>query len=105
MCIRDSLRSVDQHKGNVYAGENDFVMDELNRYINEAKSSRIKEAMKFESLYKGEDGRSEGRNLEFELRQITFMNEPSLLVMIKDCLLYTSPSPRDRQKSRMPSSA
>ena len=24
---------------------------------------------------------------------------------IRDCLLYTSPSPRDRQKSRMPSSA
>ena len=24
---------------------------------------------------------------------------------IEDCLLYTSPSPRDRQKSRMPSSA
>ena len=27
------------------------------------------------------------------------------LVWYKDCLLYTSPSPRDRQKSRMPSSA
>ena len=26
-------------------------------------------------------------------------------VMYKPCLLYTSPSPRDRQKSRMPSSA
>ena len=25
--------------------------------------------------------------------------------LIMDCLLYTSPSPRDRQKSRMPSSA
>ena len=25
--------------------------------------------------------------------------------IVKDCLLYTSPSPRDRQKSRMPSSA
>ena len=25
--------------------------------------------------------------------------------MAKNCLLYTSPSPRDRQKSRMPSSA
>ena len=25
--------------------------------------------------------------------------------MVEDCLLYTSPSPRDRQKSRMPSSA
>ena len=26
-------------------------------------------------------------------------------IEIDDCLLYTSPSPRDRQKSRMPSSA
>ena len=25
--------------------------------------------------------------------------------MVQSCLLYTSPSPRDRQKSRMPSSA
>ena len=27
------------------------------------------------------------------------------LIGVSDCLLYTSPSPRDRQKSRMPSSA
>ena len=27
------------------------------------------------------------------------------VVNINSCLLYTSPSPRDRQKSRMPSSA
>ena len=27
------------------------------------------------------------------------------LTQIYNCLLYTSPSPRDRQKSRMPSSA
>ena len=26
-------------------------------------------------------------------------------VRLSNCLLYTSPSPRDRQKSRMPSSA
>ena len=26
-------------------------------------------------------------------------------ILINSCLLYTSPSPRDRQKSRMPSSA
>ena len=26
-------------------------------------------------------------------------------LVIENCLLYTSPSPRDRQKSRMPSSA
>ena len=29
----------------------------------------------------------------------------SLYAILKSCLLYTSPSPRDRQKSRMPSSA
>ena len=29
----------------------------------------------------------------------------NLFARIGDCLLYTSPSPRDRQKSRMPSSA
>ena len=28
-----------------------------------------------------------------------------ILLQVMDCLLYTSPSPRDRQKSRMPSSA
>ena len=36
-------------------------------------------------------------------------NEDKILETIKEyigsCLLYTSPSPRDRQKSRMPSSA
>ena len=29
----------------------------------------------------------------------------ALMAMVLVCLLYTSPSPRDRQKSRMPSSA
>ena len=32
-------------------------------------------------------------------------NLKELNAQCKDCLLYTSPSPRDRQKSRMPSSA
>ena len=27
------------------------------------------------------------------------------LELVRDCLLYTSPSPRDRTRSRMPSSA
>ena len=40
--------------------------------------------------------------------KIMLFDEPTSALdpeMIKDCLLYTSPSPRDRQKSRMPSSA
>ena len=32
-------------------------------------------------------------------------NEAGVLARVVGCLLYTSPSPRDRQKSRMPSSA
>ena len=32
-------------------------------------------------------------------------DEGMLMVLDEDCLLYTSPSPRDRQKTRMPSSA
>ena len=31
------------------------------------------------------------------------LNEPT--GQFKDCLLYTSPSPRDKRQSRMPSSA
>ena len=33
------------------------------------------------------------------------INENHFVELYKNCLLYTSPSPRDRQKSRMPSSA
>ena len=32
-------------------------------------------------------------------------NKPVLIITPLACLLYTSPSPRDRQRSRMPSSA
>ena len=39
-------------------------------------------------------------------QEATYRNAPTSVIH-KDmtCLLYTSPSPRDRQKSRMPSSA
>ena len=36
---------------------------------------------------------------------VTFLEMPSNSVWVRDCLLYTSPSPRDRTRSRMPSSA
>ena len=35
----------------------------------------------------------------------TLFTHPLSRTFINSCLLYTSPSPRDRQKSRMPSSA
>ena len=43
------------------------------------------------------------------LTGLVFRDEGSTLVFgrdtVSDCLLYTSPSPRDRTRSRMPSSA
>ena len=50
----------------------------------------------------GEYTASIGGNTTFDSNQAeTFIPYADLT----DCLLYTSPSPRDRQKSRMPSSA
>ena len=45
--------------------------------------------------------------LSKEILGIPMINENVRLknICIVNCLLYTSPSPRDRQKSRMPSSA
>ena len=43
--------------------------------------------------------------VEEESREIETQDLESELELKKPCLLYTSPSPRDRQKSRMPSSA
>ena len=40
-----------------------------------------------------------------QINEQTLSFIPKLLAMVVVCLLYTSPSPRDRQKSRMPSSA
>ena len=37
--------------------------------------------------------------------QLNIIDAVETLYMLISCLLYTSPSPRDRQKSRMPSSA
>ena len=56
------------------------------------------------------DGRVEAvfegdKNKVDELIEFCHYGPPAAKVSSVDCLLYTSPSPRDRQKSRMPSSA
>ena len=37
--------------------------------------------------------------------QLEFIGDAVVRLAASDCLLYTSPSPRDRTRSRMPSSA
>ena len=44
-------------------------------------------------------------NLADEIEAIWDEDKKTCVLITNDCLLYTSPSPRDRQKSRMPSSA
>ena len=38
-------------------------------------------------------------------RDVLIGNVNDIVEFLEDCLLYTSPSPRDRTRSRMPSSA
>ena len=53
---------------------------------------------------------AKGTGIEIELKDISLAgriiaNFPDHLTEDQNCLLYTSPSPRDRTRSRMPSSA
>ena len=51
-----------------------------------------------------DDVLNEQRNVIYAQRK-EILNETNISELVRTCLLYTSPSPRDRQKSRMPSSA
>ena len=56
-------------------------------------------------ISRGADGTLNGIEARIAT-QIEHLDESvEMLSMIKPCLLYTSPSPRDRTRSRMPSSA
>ena len=43
--------------------------------------------------------------MKFHGKRVSILSDPSMITMLSNCLLYTSPSPRDRTRSRMPSSA
>ena len=76
------------------------------QYINMAKSF---EGGKFKpsDLFKKEEDIRKFQRLFGQKRDLrnTIASTMSDLATLTACLLYTSPSPRDRQKSRMPSSA
>ena len=65
------------------------------------KANELKELSTAEMIEKEKQFKDELFNLRFQLATGQLENTARL----KDCLLYTSPSPRDRTRSRMPSSA
>ena len=74
-----------------YIEENvdEYAAEDIFEYFNEAESDSIDTAF------------AELKEDDVTIDEIKIIR----LKFLSDCLLYTSPSPRDRQKSRMPSSA
>ena len=74
--------------------------------LEEKKKNESKEKDKALSLVLGQIERNFGRGSIMRLGDASRMKVETISTgALTFCLLYTSPSPRDRQKSRMPSSA
>ena len=69
-------------------------------YHLKGKQKPLSRSIKSANIYYFDEEKGYERELKYcQNQKTTFVDE------MKGCLLYTSPSPRDRQKSRMPSSA
>ena len=73
-----------------------FAIDKKILLINAESLSEIKEINRI--------AKSKNKRIKIGVR-LNPNTDAKTLSQISTCLLYTSPSPRDRQKSRMPSSA
>ena len=60
--------------------------------------------MALKRVFAGFYTRYDGKPI-FVVRVLKDIDTGESIVVCKDCLLYTSPSPRDVEESRMPSSA
>ena len=67
------------------------------RTMAKARAERIKQVREQERLW--------ARHKAREYRASVKDHHAELNTQLHDCLLYTSPSPRDKRQSRMPSSA
>ena len=76
--------------------------DPANKNKYEAEMAEyVMKCMPFMNEYTKEDVEKTNTDNIFNVKETTGLKRKDIFT----CLLYTSPSPRDRQKSRMPSSA
>eukprot|EP01015_Nassula_variabilis_P012749 TRINITY_DN20398_c0_g1_i1.p1 TRINITY_DN20398_c0_g1~~TRINITY_DN20398_c0_g1_i1.p1 ORF type:complete len:107 (+),score=37.63 TRINITY_DN20398_c0_g1_i1:33-323(+) len=96
MCIRDSFQTPNKPVSlNEFAKKEVLYEQERAEIAEEAQNNLAMQENKQQG--QGEDAEI---NCPFTIESLWNLVDYSWI-----CLLYTSPSPRDRQKSRMPSSA
>ena len=74
-----------------------FTINDLTKIISEKLNEKISLATVYNTVHAFKN--------KGYLKEISINSDKSYFDTNTSCLLYTSPSPRDRQKSRMPSSA
>ena len=88
------------------AGKSDKTISLVYEFESIGETERTDVARVIEELKQNETVVTDVLNpFESEETEAQLVSEDGRIVLVPICLLYTSPSPRDRQKSRMPSSA
>ena len=94
--INETKLEYEQLKGSDIVGGKEPVMQEYMRRVEDARQSIFEELGNDDLRYAFTESSDE---------LLTRYSESALAYEAEHCLLYTSPSPRDRTRSRMPSSA
>ena len=109
-CNQDSARCLFVEMKDIINDSNQTNLDRAVAFyvVNKCSFSGLTESSSFSA--QASDSNFSMRGIEklsgySEIISHWHINGYSYEYLMRDCLLYTSPSPRDRQKSRMPSSA
>src|SRR5678809_1598494 len=82
--------------------DNSMAREDTTRLLHQLHVHQVQLEMQNEELRQAQETLAEACE---HYTQLYDLSPAGYVTLTPDCLLYTSPSPRDRQKSRMPSSA
>ena len=114
----DDVISLDDDRKKVQSQNDDLLAQrnqlskEIGQLFKSGKNEEANQAKSKVEALKGSiaDNETKMVSIKYKIEEIllSIPNAPNALVpngLSEDCLLYTSPSPRDKRQSRMPSSA